>query len=127
VDVANVVARQREIGIDVVNEGEYTKGGDWLSYVENRFSGFEARPPKMSAPIIEQGKDREVFAEFYRHAAERGTLFHVKGGAKALQRPHWVATGPIGYKGLAALQHEIDIFAFCCWRRRSISNVNGSS
>jgi 5-methyltetrahydropteroyltriglutamate--homocysteine methyltransferase len=109
VDVANVVARQREIGIDVVNEGEYTKGGDWLSYVENRFSGFEARPPKMSAPIIEQGKDREVFAEFYRHAAERGTLFHVKGGAKALQRPHWVATGPIGYKGLAALQHEIDI------------------
>ena len=29
--VAHVVARQRAIGIDVINEGEYTKGGDWLS------------------------------------------------------------------------------------------------
>ena len=43
--VADVVARQREIGIDVINEGEYTKGGDWLSYVDDRFGGFEARPP----------------------------------------------------------------------------------
>ena len=32
-------------GIDIVNEGEYTKGGDWLSYVEYRFGGFEERPP----------------------------------------------------------------------------------
>jgi 5-methyltetrahydropteroyltriglutamate--homocysteine methyltransferase len=29
--VKGVVARQREAGIDVINEGEYTKGGDWLS------------------------------------------------------------------------------------------------
>ena len=43
--VADVVAQQRDIGIDVINEGEYTKGGDWLSYVDNRFAGFEARPP----------------------------------------------------------------------------------
>jgi 5-methyltetrahydropteroyltriglutamate--homocysteine methyltransferase len=42
--VADVVARQREIGIDIVNEGEYTKGGDWLAYVDDRFDGFEARP-----------------------------------------------------------------------------------
>ena len=41
--VADVVAQQRDIGIDVSNEGEYTKGGDWLSYVDNRFAGFEAR------------------------------------------------------------------------------------
>jgi 5-methyltetrahydropteroyltriglutamate--homocysteine methyltransferase len=43
--VAEIVARQRDIGIDVINEGEYTKGGDWLSYIDNRFAGFEARPP----------------------------------------------------------------------------------
>jgi 5-methyltetrahydropteroyltriglutamate--homocysteine methyltransferase len=108
-EVTDVVARQRQIGIDIINEGEYTKGGDWLSYVERRFSGFEARPPKGSVPVIAQGKDREVFAEFYQHAAERGTLFHVKGGTKTLQRPHWVATGPIGYQGQAAIQHEIEI------------------
>ena len=66
--VADVVARQRDIGIDVVNEGEYTKGGDWLSYVENRFGGFEARPPAGGKPLILQGKDREEFADFYHYA-----------------------------------------------------------
>jgi len=55
--VAGVVAQQRDIGIDVVNEGEYTKGGDWLSYVDSRFGGFEARPPEGGTPVILQGKD----------------------------------------------------------------------
>ena len=31
--VADIIRRQREIGLDIVNEGEYTKRGDWLSYV----------------------------------------------------------------------------------------------
>jgi 5-methyltetrahydropteroyltriglutamate--homocysteine methyltransferase len=108
--VAGVVARQREIGIDVINEGEYTKGGDWLSYVDNRFSGFEARPPEGGKPLILQGKDREAFADFYRHASERGTLFYEPGGQIKHARPHWVATAPIGYRGAADLQREIDVF-----------------
>ena len=37
--VAAVVGKQREIGLDVINEGEYAKGGDWLSYIEERFEG----------------------------------------------------------------------------------------
>ena len=73
--VAGVVARQREAGIDVINEGEYAKGGDWLSYVDSRFDGFEARPPAGGKPLILQGKDREEFADFYKYASERGTLF----------------------------------------------------
>src|SRR5262249_33752629 len=47
--VAAVVEKQRGCGIDIVNEGEYAKGGDWLSYIEDRFGGFEARPPKQGA------------------------------------------------------------------------------
>ena len=43
--VEAVVRKQRSIGLDLINEGEYTKGGDWLSYVEERFGGFEPRPP----------------------------------------------------------------------------------
>jgi 5-methyltetrahydropteroyltriglutamate--homocysteine methyltransferase len=35
--VVDVVAKQRDLGLDVINEGEYTKGGDWLSFVESRF------------------------------------------------------------------------------------------
>ena len=108
--VAGVVARQREVGIDVINEGEYTKGGDWLSYVDNRFSGFEARPPEGGKPLMLQGRDREEFADFYRYAAERGTLFYEPGGQIKHARPHWVATAPISYRGAADLQREIDVF-----------------
>ena len=108
--VADVVARQRNIGIDVINEGEYTKGGDWLSYVDNRFAGFEARPPAGGRPLILQGKDREEFADFYHYASERGTLFYEPGGQIKYSRPHWVATSPISYRGEADLKREIEIF-----------------
>jgi 5-methyltetrahydropteroyltriglutamate--homocysteine methyltransferase len=108
--VADVIARQRAVGIDVINEGEYTKGGDWLSYVDNRFGGFEARAPEGGKPLILQGKDREQFADFYRYASERGTLFYEPAGQIKQSRPHWVATSPIGYRGEADLKREIDIF-----------------
>ena len=108
--VRDVVARQRDIGIDVINEGEYTKGGDWLSYVDDRFGGFEARPPAGGTALIMQGKDREEFADFYRYAAQRGALFYEPGGQIKHARPHWVATAPIRYQGAEALQREIEIF-----------------
>lgn len=106
--VAAVIAKQRATGIDIVNEGEFTKGGDWLSYVEERFGGFEARPPTGEKPIIAQGKDREEFAEFYQYAAERGTLFFIPGDQIKRTRPNWVCTAPITYRGEEALQREID-------------------
>ena len=108
--VADVVARQRTTGIDVINEGEYAKGGDWLSYADSRFDGFEARPPAGGTPVILQGKDREEFADFYRHAMERGTLFYEPGGQIKHARPHWVAVAPITYAGTKVLQREIEIF-----------------
>jgi 5-methyltetrahydropteroyltriglutamate--homocysteine methyltransferase len=108
--VAEVVARQRDTGIDVINEGEYTKGGDWLSYVDNRFSGFEARQPAGGKPLILQGKDRGEFADFYKYATERGTLFFEPAGQIKQSRPHWVAVAPISYRGIDALKREIDIF-----------------
>jgi 5-methyltetrahydropteroyltriglutamate--homocysteine methyltransferase len=108
--VKGVVARQRDIGIDVVNEGEYTKGGDWLSYVDNRFGGFEARPPAGGTPVILQGKDREEFADFYSYATQRGSLFYEPAGQIKQARPHWVAAAPVTYRGSEALKKEIDIF-----------------
>ncbi len=107
--VAEVIARQREIGLDVINEGEYTKGGDWLSYVDDRFGGFSERPRKDGLPLIVQGKDRQEFADFYRYASERSILFYSPGDQIRPQRPNWVCTGPITYKGGDALAREIDI------------------
>jgi 5-methyltetrahydropteroyltriglutamate--homocysteine methyltransferase len=111
--VAEVVRRQRETGLDIINEGEYTKGGDWLSYIDERLGGFEQRPPQDGKPVLLQGKDREEFADFYRYASERGTLFYspvASGGQIRTARPYWAATSPIVYRGQDALAQEIEIF-----------------
>ena len=107
-DVRWVVEKQRSLGLDLINEGEYTKGGDWLSYVETRFGGFEPRtPPPGSVPLIARGRDREAFADFYRYASEKGTLFYTPGEQIKRVRPIWVCTAPITYTGRAALEREI--------------------
>jgi 5-methyltetrahydropteroyltriglutamate--homocysteine methyltransferase len=105
-----VVRKQRGLGLDLINEGEYTKGGDWLSYVEERFGGFEPRPaPPSEKPLITQGKDREAFADFYRYATEKGTLFYAPGEQIKRVRPLWFCTGPVTYRGEASLRREIDL------------------
>jgi 5-methyltetrahydropteroyltriglutamate--homocysteine methyltransferase len=108
--VEGVVRMQREIGLDVINEGEYTKGGDWLSFVETRFSGFEERPrPPDELPLIMQGKDREEFAAFYQYATERGSLFYTPGAQIQARRPYWVCVGPVAYSGQSELAREIKL------------------
>ncbi|MEN9705098.1 MAG: hypothetical protein RLZZ393_977, partial [Pseudomonadota bacterium] len=42
--VADIVARQRAIGIDFVNEGEVTKGGNWVTFISDRLTGFSSAP-----------------------------------------------------------------------------------
>jgi 5-methyltetrahydropteroyltriglutamate--homocysteine methyltransferase len=107
--VAEVVRKQREAGIDLINEGEYSKGGDWLSYMDGRLGGFEDRPEAATRPMLLQGKDREDFADFYKYATDKGTLFFT--GAQTVQmrtrRPHYVCTGPITYDAQKELAREI--------------------
>ena len=108
-DVAAIVKRQRDIGIDIVNEGEYAKGGDWLRYMQKRFGGFTEIAEPGGKPLIEQGRDREEFADFYKYAGERGTLFYTPGAQIAKKRPVEAATAPVTYVGQAELKKEIDV------------------
>jgi 5-methyltetrahydropteroyltriglutamate--homocysteine methyltransferase len=110
--VAGIVARQRELGLDLVNEGEYTKGGDWLSFADDRFAGFETRETD-DKPLVAQGRDREEFDAFYRYATERGTLFYTPGGQVSPRRLRWVCTGPIAYAGHEQVRREIEILRAC--------------
>jgi len=41
--VAEVVRKQADIGLDIVNDGEYGKTISWSRYVLRRLSGFEQR------------------------------------------------------------------------------------
>src|SRR5579872_6156754 len=103
-----LVDRQRQTGLDIINEGESTKGGDWLSFTDDRFGGFAAGERK-GPPVVAQGKDREEFADFYQWASERGTLFFEPGNQIQKVRKHLVCTGPITYTGHEALRREIGL------------------
>jgi 5-methyltetrahydropteroyltriglutamate--homocysteine methyltransferase len=106
--VAAVVAKQRELGLDLVNEGEYTKGGDWLSFADDRFAGFEPSPPP-DPPLLMRGRDQREFGEFYDYARERGTLFYAPGDQIVAARQYTVCTGPVSYTGQETLRREIDL------------------
>jgi 5-methyltetrahydropteroyltriglutamate--homocysteine methyltransferase len=106
--VRNLVDHQREVGLDIINEGEYTKGGDWLSFADDRFGGFTAGDYP-GTPIISWGKDREEFADFYRWANARGSIFFDESDQIKKNRTHYVCTGPITYTGHAILKREIEL------------------
>ena len=72
--VADVVRRQVEAGIDVVNDGEYGKS-IWQWYVTERLGGIERQDFRGLAPL--RGRDHLRFPDFYAYAQETpDVLFH---------------------------------------------------
>src|SRR5262249_48180298 len=96
--VADIVRQQAEVGIDVVDDGEFGKTISWSQYMLERLSGFERRPMGGGGNPISPGADRTRFAAFYAELDARD--------APATQ---WEAAciGPIAYTGQAALQRDI--------------------
>ncbi len=113
-----VVERQRAAGLDIVNEGELTKGGDWLSFADARLGGFEERPFPASGSMLLRGKDRQEFADFYKYATERQTLFFTPDDRIKQKRRYTVATSPVSYVGLPGLRREIDLLRSAVGDRR---------
>ncbi|MGH8262204.1 MAG: hypothetical protein ACRET4_01890, partial [Steroidobacteraceae bacterium] len=58
--VENVVRRQAEIGLDIINDGEYGKLGGFSNYVRTRLSGYELKP-------LQQLIGREQSTEFPKY------------------------------------------------------------
>jgi 5-methyltetrahydropteroyltriglutamate--homocysteine methyltransferase len=104
-----VVDQQRAVGLDIVNEGELTKGGDWLSFADTRLGGFEERPFPAGGSMVARGRDRQEFADFYQYATERQTLFFTADERIKLRRRYTVATSPVSYVGASDLAREIDL------------------
>ncbi len=98
--VADVVRRQVDAGIDVPNDGEYSKTG-FTAYLNDRLSGFEMRPPPPGqTAVLSRGRDRRAFADFYReYDATEGQS---EGGRTA------VCVGPIEHIGMATLRNDLD-------------------
>jgi 5-methyltetrahydropteroyltriglutamate--homocysteine methyltransferase len=68
--VAEVVRQQAEVGIDIVSDGEFSKGVNWAFYIFKRLSGISVRAAtaeEMADPMASMGggRDHQAFAEFY--------------------------------------------------------------
>ena len=95
--VADVVARQRSVGLDVVNDGEFGKSS-WSAYVLERISGFEVHPDRLK-PLDWLGRDRERFPGFFTNNPEMPVALT---GA-----PAEVCVGPIKYTGLDQVNRDL--------------------
>jgi 5-methyltetrahydropteroyltriglutamate--homocysteine methyltransferase len=94
--VADVVKRQVEIGLDVVNDGEYGKSG-WSLYFLDRVTGFEIREDQLQ-PLSWLGRDLERFPDFFAQEMP----YALRG------QPTEACVGPIAYRGGAELTRDID-------------------
>ena len=68
--VAEVVRQQAEAGIDIVSDGEFSKGVNWAFYIFKRLSGIMVRPAtpeEIKDPMssMRGGRDVQAFPEFY--------------------------------------------------------------
>ena len=98
--VADVVVRQREVGIDVANDGEQGRES-FFTYVQHRMSGFDASASSELPP--RRWQDIDDFPGFARiRAAQRAGDDQV-----TLTRPP-VATGPIAYGDRSAIDADCD-------------------
>src|SRR5499427_5417761 len=68
--IEEVVRQQADAGVDIVSDGEFSKGRNWAFYVHDRLTGVATRPltpDEAKDPMASAGggQDRVAFPEFY--------------------------------------------------------------
>jgi 5-methyltetrahydropteroyltriglutamate--homocysteine methyltransferase len=104
-NVAEIVKKQVEAGIDVVTDGECSKPG-FQHYVSERLEGFEPRMPAGGLPVPTGpmgvgGRDAQMFPDFYQNVLENNPFKHT------IRMAPRVCVGPIRYVGQEKLQRDI--------------------
>jgi 5-methyltetrahydropteroyltriglutamate--homocysteine methyltransferase len=97
--VADVVRRQVETGVDIVDDGEFGKTM-WSRYVLDRLDGIEGRERSATSEPILKGRDREQFPAFYAWADASRTLFGYMEDTYFFSQnaAEHVVTGAVGYR-----------------------------
>jgi len=90
--VKEIVRKQIELGVDVIDDGEYSKPS-FVTYVNDRLGGYEADPNAPRRGSWADSREGLAFPEFYASAPARNVRM--------------VCTGPITYRGQALLQRDI--------------------
>jgi 5-methyltetrahydropteroyltriglutamate--homocysteine methyltransferase len=123
--VADVVARQRDTGIDLVNDGEYGHSmmgqrynyGAWWSYVFSRLGGLEltdlsiadvpqakAKPGEITLVSFGERRDWQAFAEAYGDPAS-GAAIPIPDNESVMIAP--LCRGPLTYRGQDDVARDI--------------------
>ncbi len=96
--VRESVKQQAECGIDVVSDGEQSKPG-FFTYVRERLDGFEPKADrKLNLFAAEVAQFPEYYAQYFKEAMLGGMV---------MPFVPLVCTGPVKYRDLAPLQHDI--------------------
>lgn len=96
--IADVVRKQTDVGLDVVNDGEVGKSS-FITYVTERLEGVERRPGERPSPFA-ASRETKSFPEFYQ-AGQAAQVSAVR------RRHRYACAGPIRYKGQKILQAEL--------------------
>ena len=92
--VSEVVSRQQNIGLDVVNDGEQGRS-QYATYVKERLNGFEGER------LVRSSRPRLDDADFPDYAATQTTM-------SSRNMPQPACTGPISWKDWAAVERDIE-------------------
>jgi 5-methyltetrahydropteroyltriglutamate--homocysteine methyltransferase len=95
--VGEIVRKQIELGIDIIDDGEFGKPS-FVSYVNERLGGFEVDNAVPRRSSWAGSREARSFPEFYAAA-----------NVSAAQNRK-VCTAPISYRGMSQLQRDIDNF-----------------
>jgi 5-methyltetrahydropteroyltriglutamate--homocysteine methyltransferase len=105
--VADVARRQAEAGVDVVTDGEQGKAS-FFGYIVERFDGFARKPapPGQEGSTRADSREYRAFPDYYAWSERIAEWAGGRGG----DRRHGidVCTGPVSYKGRAAVQADIE-------------------
>jgi 5-methyltetrahydropteroyltriglutamate--homocysteine methyltransferase len=103
-NVAEIVKKQVEAGVDVVSDGESSKPS-FRAYLVERIGGFEPRVPQagvpVPGPIDFNGRDANLFPDYYKGWAENSPFVN------AVRIPPHVCVAPIKYTGQKAVARDI--------------------
>ena len=103
--IAEVVRRQADTGLDIINDGEHSKVS-WMAYARARLSGLE----EIDSPVSFRGATRDSLAFPGAYEDMKVMLVGRSGAlvAKRTVRPKaWVCTGPVAYIGETELRADI--------------------
>ena len=106
--ILDVVRRQRECGVDIVNDGELSKSS-WSSYVNDRLGGFAESVSHGQSAIV-KGRDKRAFQDFYTEY-DRIQPFRTVNGSR------WtdvVCNAPVVYQGESAVQLDVANLQAAC-------------